>query len=131
MIRRAEGKGKGLRIVPPGRDIRCNATSPWGENLHHVGEGKPRRLFHQTHVRLDNDTAQPLTQGAASIRSTHGKYNPSRALVDGFCLLSTNIVAFRNCFWLIFSDASSIPYPYPLLSGSLAMGRFTYLSEYG
>ena len=59
---------------------------------------------HMLHVRLDNDKAQPSTQRASSIQSTHGKYNPSRALVNGFCLLSTNIVAFRHCFRLNWSD---------------------------
>ena len=32
-----------------------------------VGEGKPRRLFHQTHVRLGIDSAQPSTQQTSSI----------------------------------------------------------------
>ena len=69
-------------------------------------KGSPWQLFHQTHVRLGNDTTQPSTQQASSIQSTHGKYNPSRALVNGFCLLSTNIVAFSNCFWLNWSGMS-------------------------
>ena len=107
-------------MSPPGRDIRCNATFPWGENLHHpiVGEGKPPATFpSDTCVRLDNDTAQPSTQRASSIRSTHGKYNPFRALINGLCLLSTIIFAFRNCFWLNWSDASDQSSSYASLPG--------------
>ena len=54
-----------------------------------------------------NDTSQPSTQQASSIQSTHGKCNPSRALVDGFYVLSTTIVAFRNCFLLNLSDVET------------------------
>ena len=80
------------------------ATSHGVKTYTIVGEGMPRRLFRQTHARLGNDSAQPSTQQASSIQSIHGKYNPSRALVDGFCLFSTSIVAFRNCFLLNWSD---------------------------
>ena len=59
-------------------------------------KGSPWWLFRQTHLRLGNDSAQPSTQWASSIWSIHSKYYPSRALVNGFCLLNTNIIAFRN-----------------------------------
>ena len=50
MIWRVEGNGKGLRITPPGRDIRCNTTSPWGENLHHQGWRKAPGNFSIRHM---------------------------------------------------------------------------------
>ena len=95
--------------TPPPRGVKTYTT--WVK-------GSPWRLFHQTHVRIDNDTAQPSIQRASSIRSTHGKYKLSRALVNGFCLLSTNIVAFRKCFLLNWSDASDQSSSFASLSSS-------------
>ena len=70
-------------------------------------KGRLWQFFHETPVRLNNDTAHPSTQQASSIWSTHSKYNPSRALVNGFCHFSTNIVAFRNWFLLNWSDVET------------------------
>ena len=70
-------------------------------------KGSPWQLFHQTPVCLGNDSSRPSTQRSSSIWSTHGKYNPSRALVNVFCLLSTTIDAFHNFFWLNWSDVKT------------------------
>ena len=108
MIQRAEGKGKELRIAPPLVETSDVTPLPCGVKTYIiVGEGKPRQLFCQTHVCLCNYSAQPSTHRASSIRSTHSKYNPSRALADCFCLFSTNIVAFRNCLLLNWSASTS------------------------
>ena len=72
-----------------------------------VGKGKPPATFSSDTFMPHNDSSQPSTQRASSIRSTHGKYNPSRALVDSFCLLSTTIVAFCNRFQLNWSDVET------------------------
>ena len=93
---------RGWWVPPPGRDIWCYATSPWaGENLHHRGWWEAPGNFSVRHMYASAITHHNLQpQQTSRIWYTHGNYNPSRALVDGFCLLSTNIVAFRNCFQL-------------------------------
>ena len=57
----------------------------------------------------------------------HDKYNPSMALVNGFCLLSINIITFRNCFQLNWSDVKTTPRAqsssFPSLSSSHGQWR--------
>ena len=85
-------------------------------------KGSSQWLSPHTDVCHLNVSAQPSTQQTRSIRSAHGKYNPSRALVNGFCLLRANIVAFRHCFQLNWSDvkatSGSQSYFFPSLSSS-------------
>ena len=92
------------RLPPPLVEISDVKPPPHGVKTYTImGEGKPPVLF----LSDTCDLAQPSTQWASSIWSTHSKHIPSRALVDGFCLLSTNIVAFCNCFLLNWSDVTN------------------------
>ena len=67
----------------------------------------PWWLSPHTDVCHLNVSVRPSTQQTRNIRSANSKYNPSRALVNGFCLFRANIVAFHHYFQLNWSGVET------------------------
>ena len=87
MIRRAEGKG--LRIAPPGRDIRCNATSPWDENPHHRGRRKAPGDFLLTQMNAtsmyqhDLQSSEPVAYDPRTANTIHPGHWSTASVFSG------------------------------------------------
>ena len=95
-------------MSPPGRDIQCNATSPWGESIHHRGRREAPGDFLLTQMYANSmyhDNLQPTEPVAYDPHTANAIHPGHWSTASIFSAL--NIVAFRHCFKLNRSDVKT------------------------